>query len=138
LLAFQLPHNEIALVAPIPSPEVSEQQDEIIDVQALEPLIARPMKQRARSGVKHSGKEGHASVAWNRRKMSAFMSLFLKFGNEHRDQIRKQLEFKYPVDEQKIVGQTAREWLINAVQGDAEFLGGSMRESLQRLTHKEG
>jgi hypothetical protein len=62
------------------------------------------------------GKEGHACVAWNRWKMGGFMSLFLKFGNERWNQIRKQLEIKYPVDELKIVGQAARDWLINAVQ----------------------
>jgi len=44
------------------------------------------------------------------------MSLFLKFGNKRWDQIRKQLEFKHPVDELKIVGQAVREWLINVVQ----------------------
>jgi len=62
LLAFQLPDNEIALVAPIPLPEVSEQQDEIIEFPAMDPLIAQPMKQRARGAVKYRGKEGHACV----------------------------------------------------------------------------
>jgi hypothetical protein len=56
--------------------------------------------------------------------MGGLMPLFLTFGNKRWDQIRKQLEFKYPVDERKIVGQVAKEWLINAVQGDAELFGG--------------
>jgi hypothetical protein len=50
--------------------------------------------------------------------------LFLKFGNERWDQIRKRLEFKHQIYELKIIGQAAREWLINAVQGEAEFLDG--------------
>jgi hypothetical protein len=63
--------------------------------------------------------------------MSGFMSLFLKFRKERWDQIQKQLEFKYPVDEMKIVGQAAREWLINAVQGDDEDI-----EFLVRLAER--
>jgi hypothetical protein len=53
LLAFQLPDNEIALVVPIPLPEVSEQQDEIIEFPAMDPLIVQSMKQRARGAVKY-------------------------------------------------------------------------------------
>jgi hypothetical protein len=41
LLVFQLSDNEIALVAPIPLPEASEQQDEIIEFPAMDPLIAQ-------------------------------------------------------------------------------------------------
>jgi hypothetical protein len=44
LLACKLPDNEIALVAPIPLPEASEQRDEIIEFLAMDPLIAQLMK----------------------------------------------------------------------------------------------
>jgi hypothetical protein len=44
LLAFQLPDNEIALVAPIPLPEVSEQRDVIIEFPTMDSLSAQPMK----------------------------------------------------------------------------------------------
>jgi hypothetical protein len=58
LLAFQPPDNEIALVEPIPLPKVSEQQDEIIEFPAMDPLIAHPMKQKAQGAVKYRGKKG--------------------------------------------------------------------------------
>jgi hypothetical protein len=63
-LACQLPDNEIALVAPISSPEADEQQDAITEFPAMDPLIAQPMKQRARGAVKCRGKKGmHVSSA---------------------------------------------------------------------------
>jgi hypothetical protein len=65
--------------------------------------------------------------------MGGFMSVFLKSGNERWDQIRRQLEFKHPINELKIVGQAAREWLINAIQGDADFLGGLDERELAEI-----
>jgi hypothetical protein len=88
LLTCQLSDTEIALVVPMPSSEVSEQQDEIIEFPAMDPLIAQPMKQRAQGALKYTRKDGYAFVAWDRRKMGGFMSLLLKFGYDRWDQIR--------------------------------------------------
>jgi hypothetical protein len=91
------------------------------------------MKRMVRGAVKDTRKEEHACVAWNKWKMGGFMSLFLKFKCDRWDQIRKQLEFKHPADGLKIVGQTVREWLINAVQGDAELPGGLYERELAEI-----
>jgi hypothetical protein len=68
--------------------------------------------------------------------MGGFMSLFLKFRYGRWDQIRMQLKFKCSVDELKMVGQVAIEWLINAVHGDdedAEFLRGLYERELAEI-----
>jgi hypothetical protein len=58
LLAFQLPDNEIAVMPSFPLPEVIEQQNEIIEFPAMQPLIAQPMKQPPERAVKYRKKKG--------------------------------------------------------------------------------
>jgi hypothetical protein len=91
LLACQPPDNEITLVAPIPSSEVREQEDETIEVQAVEPLITPPMKQRARSAVKSTGKAGMQLPLIGRQNLRRSLNYDRRFCPVCRCQCDKQL-----------------------------------------------